>query len=181
MGEAQIYDSLDRKKFGRKAFESADHLYRRALEYFQWCDTHPMYRTEQLKKPGPPLKMPDGSTVPGETLVEIPLKRPYTMGGLCIYLGVHSSYFRNFESKRREGRAPTAKYIPIGGDDEEFLEVIDFIKESVYTQQYEGAVAGQFQANIVARGIGLADKTEIDQRTTEVKEVFKIGDKFLEF
>ncbi|MFC0183379.1 terminase small subunit [Pseudarcicella hirudinis] len=51
-----------------------------------------------------------------------------------------------------------------------FLEVITRIEEIVYVQKFEGAAVGAFNANIIARDLGLADKQNIDLSTDIVVE-----------
>lgn len=153
-----------------KFFESADAMYKRCLEYFKWCDDNPMYKAEQLKKPGPPMVI-DGHVVPGETMIEIPMKRPYTNKGLCIFLGVNEKYFNTFVNKHK------SEYDKIRLSD--WLMVIDFVKDTIANQQYEGAAAGFFNGNIVGRMIGLADKSEVEVKQ-ETRQIFKIGDKEFE-
>ncbi len=50
-------------------------------------------------------------------------------------------------------------------DDKDFLMVIARIEETIETQQFEGACVGAFNANIIARKLGLSDKQELDHTT----------------
>lgn len=168
--ENQLWKQIKDPDQGNKSFKSANALWKRSLEYFEWCDNNPFYKSEQLKKPGTGMVVGD-KFIPGETLVDMPVKRPYTLKGLCIFLGVNEKYFNTFVRKHE------VKEIKV--DRSDWLEVIAKIKDIVGNQQYEGAAAGFFQANIVARMLGLADKTEAKNETT-VKEVIKIGDQEFE-
>jgi hypothetical protein len=172
MEERQIWKHFN-KLSSEATFDSPDSMWKAAKEYFEWCDSNPMYRSEQLKKPGQPIQLPDGRVVPGETLVELPIKRPYTKKGLCIFLGVNQSYFRTFEDKHRKN--------PVAAErTKEWLQCIDLIYDVIENQQFEGATSGFFNAMIISRQLGLADKSEVDTKVTSVKEVFKIGDKEFE-
>ncbi|WP_461490202.1 DNA-packaging protein [Pontibacter sp. HJ8] len=136
-----------RTKHGRdKLFASADLLWKAACDYFKWCDSNPWLKTEQLKKP---ITIKDVKGTRAVTIVEIPTARPYTLSGLCLYLDCSQSYFREFKSNPPQGS-------------EDFLTVITRIEEIIYTQKFEGAAVGVFNANIIARDLGLADKKEIN-------------------
>jgi hypothetical protein len=131
-----------RSKHGRdKIFKTADILWEAATEYFDWCDENPWYKNEAIK----------GGDMAGE-LVQIPTARPYTLSGLTVFLGVHTLYLNSFKESL------------IGKEDQgtkDFSMVISRIEEIIRTQKYEGAAVGAFNANIIARDLGLADKREL--------------------
>jgi len=76
--------------------------------------------------------------------VLIPTSAPYTITGLCIFLDVNLAYFRQFKS-----------------DNKDFSTIISKIEEIIYTQKFEGATVGTYNSNIIARDLGLSDKTDI--------------------
>jgi hypothetical protein len=43
-------------------------------------------------------------------------------------------------------------------DSKDFMPIITRIKEIIYNQKFSGAAAGFFNANIIARDLGLSDK-----------------------
>lgn len=112
-----------------------------ARDFFNWCDANPRYKTEIIKH-----KM-EWDTV------EVELKRPYTMSGVCMYLGVSQSYFRSTKSDLRE-RLETGTLSHEGA---EVLAAIEWIEQIVFTDQIEGAATGQYNANLMSRLNGLAD------------------------
>lgn len=59
---------------------------------------------------------------------------------------------------------------------EEFLPIIKRIQNILYTQKFEGAAAGLLNPNIIARDLGLADKSNIESHTTN--ELIITGSKF---
>ena len=79
-----------------------------------------------------------------------PVSRPYSLTGFCIYVGASTNWFREFRDECRNKK------------DKDFLEVIARVEETIKTQQFEGACVGAFNANIIARTLGLADKQEVD-------------------
>lgn len=80
------------------------------------------------------------------TKVEIPTSAPFTMKGLCLFLDCSLNTFLNYEVK------------------EDFFHVTRKVRHIIETQQIEGAVTGAFNSNIIARLVGLADKTENTNR-----------------
>ena len=127
-----------RSKHGRdKLFATSDKLWEAACEYFEWCDANPWAETQTKEKTGN-LK---------ET-TNTPTARPYTLSGLCIYLGCSTHYISQVTSRLED-------------DEEDFSSVITRIEEIIYTQKFEGAAVGAFNANIIARDLGLRDKQEL--------------------
>ena len=131
-----------RSKHGRdKLFSSADLLWEAACEYFQWCEDNPWYKIDFKGKDAEEVK--------------IPTARPFTIQGLCRFLDCSSSYFREFK------RSPPK-------DSKDFLTVITRIEETIYQHKFEGAVVGAFNANIISRDLGLADKQHIENSDSTV-------------
>ena len=84
-------------------------------------------------------KTKDGEIIP------IPTQRPYTIVGFCVFLGTSETFWRDFKAA-----APP-----------EFEETISKITSRIENQQLEGAVVGVFNANIIARKLGLAEKKDV--------------------
>jgi len=76
--------------------------------------------------------------------------RPMTIGGLCIFLDVHAEYLAGFESdldlETQEGK--------------DFSQIVKAIRQIIYEQKFAGATAGLMNPNIIARDLGLKDKSE---------------------
>lgn len=145
----------NRSKHGRnKLFGTPKLLMQAALEYFQWCDSNPWIKKEQLKKPTVIKDKKGNERV--ESIADIPTARPYTLSGLCIYLCVNSQYFIDFKQSiaPKEGEKWTKK-------NKDFSEVIHTIEEIIRTQKFEGAAVGAFNANIIARDLGMVDRKDV--------------------
>lgn len=128
-----------RSKHGRdKLFETPELMWAAACEYFQWCDNNPWIKTDYKGK--------------DVEEVLIPTQRPYSLSGLCLYLNANSAYFRTFKSQ-------------LPKDEKDFNTVISAIEETIQTQQFEGATVGSFNANIIARTLGLSDHQNVDHTT----------------
>lgn len=147
-----------RSKHGRdKLFETPELLWEAACEYFEWCEENPLMEVEQAKGMSKPVKDEDGELVWPPNLIELPKMRPFTLQGLCLYLDCGTSYFRNFKLEER-------------AQAEDFKAVIGKIEETIYNQKFSGAAAGFLNANIIARDLGLADKSEMTAELT-VKQI----------
>lgn len=132
-----------RSKHGRdKLFASAELLWEAACEYFQWVNENPLKEEITYHY--------QGKIIRGE----VDKKRPYTYDALCLYLGCATSYIRNFKLELAKSADSKEK--------DDFTAVIEQISQTIYTQKFEGAASGFFNANIIARDLGLKDKTEID-------------------
>lgn len=120
-----------RAKHGRnKLFATPELMWEAALEYFEWCDTHPL--TIQTKiKTGPK----------GDEEEKIVKRRPYLLIGFLQFIGASQSFWKEFKK---------ANHI-------NFLPVIAQIEEAIANQQFEGASSGEFNSNIIARLLGLYD------------------------
>lgn len=68
---------------------------------------------------------------------------PYTLTGLYLFLDTNHETWRLYEAN------------------EDFLAVTTRIRQIIYTQKFEGATVGAFNANIIARDLGLTDKQEV--------------------
>ncbi len=123
-----------RSKHGRdKLFSTPELLWEAACEYFDWCDGNPWNVTKITTKKS------------GTETDTTPTQRPYSLSGLCLYLNCSQSYFREFKRHCSE----------------DFMTVVSRIEETIETLQFEGAAVGAFNANIIARKLGLSEKQEI--------------------
>jgi hypothetical protein len=133
--QGMVYINVEKGGFVKK-FESPDVLWEAAVNYFKWCDENPWVKNEPIRS-GP--KAGD--------IIAIPTARPYTQKGLEIHLGIHADTYRKYRSK--EGY-------------EEYWDTVEMIDKIIYTQKFEGAAVGNFNANIIGKDLGLIAKSETD-------------------
>lgn len=69
--------------------------------------------------------------------------RPFTQAGLCIYLGISEQAFRDMKVRN------------------DYVEVCNIISQIIKNQKFEGAAVGLFNANIIARDLGLKDNQDV--------------------
>lgn len=136
----------NRSKHGRDTlFANPGMLWDAACDYFNWVDENPFIEIK-------PMTVSNGGNGGSSIeMVEIPIKRPFTMIALCCHLNCSSSYFRQFKFESKEQKEKRA----------EFLAVIEQIEEIIFNQKFEGAASGFFNAAIIARDLGLMDKTDL--------------------
>lgn len=121
-----------RSKHGRNPiFKSPDILCAAAAEYFDWVEANPLFEDKLVTFQGAASHEP------------VAKMRAMTITGLCIFLDISMQAWTEYCS--REG----------------FGDITARIAEIIRTQKFTGAAADLLNANIIAREIGLADKTEI--------------------
>ena len=137
-----------RSKHGRdRIFKSPALLWEAACEYFQWVVDNPLIEIDFVGKDA--------------ERVEKPHTRPLTYEGLFSYLGVNKDYFNDFE-RSLEGKKD--------GLSADFSGIITHIRQTIYRQKFEGAACGFYNANIIARDLGLADKSDITSGEKPLKQ-----------
>lgn len=130
---------------GLPIFENPAELWEAACDYFKFIDDNPHPQAELVKYKGV------------ATLEEVPKMKPYTLSGLCFFLGCSESYFRKFKHVIRERDAAGKPK----DTDTAFMETIEAVEQVIETQQLEGAMVGAFNYNIVRAKLGLVDKQDV--------------------
>lgn len=154
---------LLRERSGRnRKFEKPEDFWNECVAYFEWCDANPWMKAEQLKKPYK-SKDADGKET-WHTVAYIPTARPYTKEGLCLFIGIDTKTFDNYSNENKE-RAESYK---------DFFPIASRVKAIIYNQKFEGAAVGAFNASIIARDLGLADKHEVDTPPDSQAGPFKV-------
>ncbi|WP_407505069.1 terminase small subunit [Elizabethkingia meningoseptica] len=132
-------------KHGRdKLFSTPDLLWEAACEYFEHIHNNPLKEQKLFSSQGAILEGTENKL------------KPFTIQGLCIYLGVNTKYLYDFEDSLKGKSDDLSKG---------FSEIITRIREIIYVQKFEGAAAGFFNPNIIARDLGLVDKKEVEVET----------------
>jgi hypothetical protein len=134
-----------REKEGSVKRFTAEELWEAFLEYDKYVSESPWYKYEAIK----------GGESAGQ-LIPIPTARPMTIQDFAAYLGLTYQGLKNYGEK--EGY-------------EDSFEVYTRISENCYNQKFAGAAVGAFNASIIARDLGLAEKTE---QSGQVKYVVEI-------
>lgn len=135
-----------RDKHGRNFKYTPDALWEEAVKYFDWMNERVWNKKEAIKS---------GDKV-GET-VDVPTSIPFSCDSFCLFADISGDTFRNYQSNKEEYK--------------DFLEVSTRIRSIIDSQQFEGATVGAYNANIIARTLGLQDKQEIKSENTNTNKV----------
>lgn len=127
-----------REKHGRNKKYTPDELLDVFYEYAEWIDENP-FKEAVLVQKGITIEQPDGKKKTTYQ-VGLPKMRPYTLSGFCIYAGITTETFGQYRKQ------------------DDFSDITTYICEVIKTQKFEGAASGFFNANIIARDLGLTDK-----------------------
>lgn len=126
-------------QLGRPLKYEPDELLLKFHEYVTWAKEHPI----------PIVKKVTNTTTKGDKYSSDAIEqkpRLVSIGGFIVYLGAERSWWDMLDNGKRG---------------EEFLRVKGFIREFCQSYQSEMASAEIFNANIVSRLLGLADKKDI--------------------
>lgn len=122
-----------RSSHGRNPiFATPGDLWAACEEYFQWVEDNPLKKTELVTYQG------------DAKAVEVPLMRAMTVEGLCIFLDIGRSTWDDYVKR------------------DDFSGVASRVQEVLRTQKFTGAAAGLLNANIIARDLGLAEKSDMN-------------------
>lgn len=125
-----------RDKDGRdRKFKTPEDLSIACNEYFEWCINNPLFETSLQKR-----KISRDKEVIEQH--KLPKMRAFTLHGLCNFIDIAISTFQEYEKK------------------EGFSAVTTRARQIMYMQKFEGASSGFLNPNIIARDLGLTDKSE---------------------
>lgn len=145
MNEGNEYYKL-RKIDGRLPDYTPEQLLEKWNEYVDWVFNNPLYSVSVQK-----LKYGRDHEVIEQ--VKVPVMRAFTIEGYCNFIDIVFQTFRNYELRKGE-----------------YLEVLTRIRQQIENMQFEGAAANLLNPSIIARKLGLADKT------IEIKDVATIDE-----
>lgn len=137
-----------RAKHGRdKIFADATAMWEAAVEYFEFTDSRKWEKQDWVGKDATPVTRKTDT--------------PYTLTGLCLFLDVNTKYLNEFK-----------KNLDVGSNEahKDFSEVITRIEGIIYTQKFEGATVGAFNANIISRDLGLMEKKDITTQGDKISD-----------
>lgn len=126
------------RKVGRPAtFENPDSLWKSCCGYFAWVDENPLYEEKAFAYQGL------------VTTASLRKMRAMTIEAMCLFIGISYQTWRNYCHR------------------DEFLEVTSRVEAVIRSQKFEGAAAELLNPNIIARDLGLADKSQLDHRSSD--------------
>ena len=120
-----------RKKPGIRKFETPDELYEALCSYFQWVENNPI--VEEV------IGWYQGAA----SREEIHHPRAMTVAGICLHIGVAQVTWNEWRTIRPE-----------------YHDIMDWAYDVMFEQKFTHAAAGQMNATVIARDLGLVDKQE---------------------
>jgi hypothetical protein len=126
-------------KMGRPRKYEPEEFRQKADQYFQWCINNPMQKEEIVKYKDYYEK------------VNVSLLRVYTIERFCLFARINTSMFYEYEKKS------------------DFTEVITYIRNTIYSQKFEGASSGFFKENLIIRDLKIKDTHEIEQSNRPIE------------
>jgi DNA-packaging protein gp3 len=122
---------------GVRKFETPQELWDAAVGYFEWVEENPLYEMKAFAFQGVVTQEP------------VPKMRAMTIAGLCLFIGIARGTFQKW------GYPGDKEFRP------DLYPVIQAIRDVIYEQKFTGAASDLFNAGLIARDLGLADKTEL--------------------
>lgn len=113
-------------------FSNPEDLWDACLEYFEWVERNPLKEAKVAQKKHEPV------------ILELSKMRAMTIVGLCVFLDITRSTWAEWRKSR-----------------DDLSAVITRVEQIIYQQKFSGAAADLLNANIIARDLGLADKSEL--------------------
>lgn len=122
----------ERSSHGRNPiFAMPDDLWAAACEYFEWVEANPLWEDRLISFQGKATHEP------------VAKMRAMTIAGLCLFLDISRQGWLDYCSRP------------------DFIDVTARIDDVIRSQKFAGAAADLLNANIIARDLGLADKSEL--------------------
>lgn len=121
-----------RSSHGRSPiFKTSEDLWTACVEYFDWVEANPLYEDKLISFQGIAKHEPCAKM------------RAMTVAGLCIFLDISQQTWSQYRQKQ------------------DFTEVTTRVDEIIRTQKFQGAAADLLNPNIIARDLGLSEKSEL--------------------
>lgn len=123
----------------KKLFESSDALWEACCEYFEWVVANPLWESKAFAFQG------------NVTVKELPKMRAMTLDGLHLFLDIDRTTWAAWREQ------------------EDFSSVVLRADRVIREQKFAGAAADLLNPNIIARDLGLVDKTS-NEHTVKVTD-----------
>lgn len=128
-------------------FASPEDIRSAAVEYFEWVDGNPLGEEKLFSY--------EGSIVRGD----MGRMQAMTLKGLCIFLDISFQGWSDYRLRP------------------DFIEVCEWVESVIYHQKFTGAAAGLLNPSIIARDLGLSDKTELTGKDGGPVEMAHVTDR----
>ncbi|MEI2388153.1 DNA-packaging protein [Breoghania sp. JC706] len=113
-------------------FTVPEQLWNCCCEYFAWVEENPLFEDKLVAFQG------------SATHEAVARMRVMTLAGLCMFLDIDTTTWQTWRKDRPD-----------------LSRVITRAEDVIRTQKFEGAAVDLLNANIIARDLGLADRSEL--------------------
>ncbi|MDP1702599.1 MAG: DNA-packaging protein [Aestuariivirga sp.] len=118
-------------------FESPEQLETACEEYFQWAHDNPLWEDNLVTFQGSAKHEPTAKM------------RAMTLDGLHLFLDIHHDTWAEYRKR------------------EDLSAVVTRVEKAIRSQKFAGAAADLLNANIIARDLGLSDKTDTTHNVSD--------------
>jgi hypothetical protein len=125
-----------RNKHGRDFKYTPELLWDEAVKYFKWISESTWVKKEPIKS----------GDMAGTTM-DVPTTTPMSIKGFCLFADIDFTTFENYESNQEQYK--------------DFFHITKRVRHIIESQQFEGATVGAYNPNIIARTLGLSEKTDL--------------------
>jgi len=132
-----------------KLYETPEDFANSVADYFADVEENALYETQIIK-------VRDTTGAESVKVFKRPLPRCTTLSGLAVFLGISHETLLQYEKR------------------EKYTEIVTRAREIMFDRKLEGAAAGLFNSSIIARDLGLAEKSE--QRIIPEQPLFDLSD-----
>ncbi len=147
-----------RSKHGRdRIFATPETLWEASCEYFKFCEENPFKKAEAKT-------VNIGDYMSEIQIANVPVMRPFTIHGLCLFLDVNTVWFNQFEKSLVDKDDKLSK---------DFSQICTRIREIIYDQKFSGAASGLFNANLISRDLGLQESVK-NEFVGEISSTLKV-------
>lgn len=133
-----------REKSGRSKILTPEELFKLAFEYIEDVDKNP-------------IEVEDNKGT--KNVNKIKFKRPYNWAAFELFVF------------KKTGLVKLEDYRKSENSYKEFSDIIHIINNMFFANKFEGAAIGIFKENIIARDLGLIDKTENAVKIKQIKGI----------
>lgn len=119
-------------------YDTAQDLWLKAVEYFNWVNDNPLYELKVFQYQGEIVEK------------EMPKMRAMTETAFWLFAGISKDTWRRMKGGEYSNE----------NESKDFCAVSIKISEIIYGQKFEGAAGDFLNPNIIARDLGLVDKSE---------------------
>ncbi|MEJ2905060.1 terminase small subunit [Pedobacter panaciterrae] len=162
----------DKKSAGRPFKFNSEEFDLAWQQYFQYVDDNPWMKNEAVK-----------SGEMAGRIIQIPTARPYSEVGFCAFHNLGEKYISELaDTLSKHLKDKECKNL---NEVEGLSNVLTQARARCRAQKFEGAAVGAFNANIIARDLGMVDNKKIEHEgmpeNPPAKQVMIFNGKEIEF